>query len=226
MKTLLQAPAIYQLWQNLGGFFNARVASIGEYLNLNPGDYVIDIGCGPGYIVDHLDAGIHYVGFDTDKRYIAYAQKHFGHKGEFYCQPFDDDCAQAYGPADVVMMNGVIHHLDDAAAAATMQSITKVLKPEGTFFAVDGCFREGQSWIARWLLRNDRGRYVRTERGYRDLYRSFFEDVTVIVREDLSHVPYTFVIGICHSAHPAQSRRQRSLVKDAKLRGNTRGISG
>src|SRR5262249_26106496 len=155
-------------------------------LDLEPGNCVIDIGCGPGHIVDRLHTGIHYLGFDTNKRYIEYAQQHFGHKGAFYCRAFDDECAQAYGPADVVMMNGVIHHLDEAVARETMQSVAKVLKPGGTFLAVDPCFREGQSWIAQQLLLNDRGQYIRSEWGYRDLYRRFFEDVTVTIREDLS----------------------------------------
>lgn len=200
MKRLLESPTIYQLFQNLGGFFGARVKCIENYLDLKAGDHIIDIGCGPGYIVDHLPSGIHYLGFDTDARYIAHARRHFGHKGSFYCRPFDDACAKAYGPADVAMMNGVIHHLNDDVAAQILGSIRKALKPSGILFTLDGCFREGQSSITSWLLRNDRGANIRTEQGYRDLYRASFEDVTILIREDVSIFPYTFAIGLSRRA--------------------------
>jgi SAM-dependent methyltransferase len=35
---------------------------------------VLDIGCGPAYIVEYL-RGATYFGFDINSRYIAYAQK-------------------------------------------------------------------------------------------------------------------------------------------------------
>jgi SAM-dependent methyltransferase len=198
VKRFLEAPAVYQSFQKLGGFFGARVKCIEAYLDLKAGDRIMDIGCGPGYIVDHLPSGVEYLGFDTDPRYIAHAQKLFGSKGSFYCQPFDDACAEAHGPADVVMMNGLIHHLDDATAGQVLQTVRMVLKPSGVLFTLDGCFREGQSSIAKWLLRNDRGTFVRTEQGYRDLYRSSFDNVALFVREDVSRVPYTFVVGLLH----------------------------
>jgi SAM-dependent methyltransferase len=196
VKQFLEAPALYQLFQSLGGFFGARVKCINEYLNLKAGDRIIDIGCGPGYIVNHLPSGVHYLGFDTDARYIAHAKKHFGNKGSFFCQPFDESCVDAHGPADVAMMNGLIHHLDDNTAVEVLRTVRKALKPTGILFTLDGCFREGQSIIAKKLLQNDRGTHVRTEQGYRDLFRTSFEDVTLFVREDVSRVPYTFVVGL------------------------------
>lgn len=207
MKRFLEAPAVYQSFQNLGGFFGARVKCIEAYLNLKAGDRIIDIGCGPGYIVDHLPSGIEYVGFDTDPRYIIHAQKLFGSKGSFYCQPFDDASAEAHGPADVVMMNGLIHHLDDATARQVLLTARKVLKPSGVLFTLDGCFRKGQSAIAKWLLQNDRGTFVRTEQGYRDLYGSSFEDVSLFIREDVSLVPYTFIVGLLRPTASAEQGR-------------------
>lgn len=202
MKRLLESPALYQLFQNAGGFFEARVKSIRNYLTLTPGQLVFDIGCGPGYIVDHLPAGIRYIGFDIDRRYIEYARGRFGHKGSFYCCPFDDDCARTYGPADVVMMNGVIHHLDDGTATTILRAVRRALTHRGIFFSLESCFRPGQPWIARWLLKHDRGRFVRTEQGYLDLYRSVFDEVDFVLREDLSRVPYTFSIARCRMLRP------------------------
>jgi hypothetical protein len=72
----------------------------------------------------------------------------------------------------------------------------KSLKPSGVLFTLDGCFRDGQSQVAKWLLRSDRGRFVRTEVGYRRLLGTTFANIRTHIREDLSLIPYTFVIGL------------------------------
>jgi len=89
MKAILSHPALYQAYQNAGGFFGARVKAIADYLALRPGMRVIDIGCGPGHILRHLPDGIEYTGFDIDEAYIAYARRSFGHLGTFHCRHFD-----------------------------------------------------------------------------------------------------------------------------------------
>lgn len=193
---VFQYPLLYQAFQIAGGFFGARVRAIAEYLTIPPNSRVIDVGCGPGFIVDHLPASVEYIGFDVDERYIAYARRHFGRRGIFHCQPFDDVAAAASGPADIVMMNGVIHHLDDMATFAVLRAIQGVLNPSGVLFTLDGCFHDQQSAIARLLIYKDRGRFVRSEVSYRDLLRSVFERAATYIREDLSWVPYTFVVGL------------------------------
>jgi SAM-dependent methyltransferase len=196
VKQLLNAPQVYQKFQEAGGFFGARLTSIHDYLTFEEGQCVIDIGCGPGFLVDHLPTGIRYHGFDIDRTYIDYAQSHFSAKGSFYCGVFDAERAATVGPADIVMMNGLIHHLDQEAALATLRAARRGLKHDGTVFTLDGCFRVGQSPIASWLLRNDRGQFVRDENGYRALLGSVFHKVTIHIREDLSWVPYTFAVGL------------------------------
>src|SRR5438445_7920049 len=113
VKAILRHPALYQAYQNAGGFFGARVKAIADYLTLRPGMRVIDIGCGPGYIVPHLPQGIDYVGFDIDQAYIEHARKSFGHLGKFHCRYFDAATANEFAGADVVMMNGVLHYIED-----------------------------------------------------------------------------------------------------------------
>jgi SAM-dependent methyltransferase len=198
-KEVLRHPQVYQTFQSLGGFFGARVRSIRAYLPLKANNHIIDLGCGPGFIVECLPNGIKYDGFDIDGRYIKYAQEHFGTKGSFHHRWFDEQCAVEFGLADVVMMNGLLHHLDDEDALALLCVVRRALKPAGLLFTLDGCFRDGQSRIARWLLRMDRGRFVRTEDGYSRLLGSAFTSVRTHLREDLSLVPYSFVIGIAHT---------------------------
>jgi SAM-dependent methyltransferase len=196
MKSVLRHPALYQAYQNAGGFFGARVKAIADYLTLRPGSRVIDIGCGPGYILRHLPEDIEYIGFDIDDAYIAYARKSFGHLGTFHCRPFDSAAAKELAGADVVMMNGVLHHISDEDLKATLIDIRNVLGSDGVLFTLDGCYREGQSFIAKWLLDNDRGRFVRDRNGYDTVLRGAFGRVDLAIRDDYSRVPYTFIIGL------------------------------
>jgi Methyltransferase domain len=46
----------------------------------------------------------------------------------------DEQCAAEFGPADVVMMNGLLHHLDDDDALTTLRVVRRVLRPGGPPF--------------------------------------------------------------------------------------------
>lgn len=199
MKQLLKHPVIYQLYQELGGFFGARVKAIREYLEITPGARIIDIGCGPGFIVRHLPAGVQYVGFDIDQRSIDYAAARFGDRGRFHARFFDAATAEDFGPADIVMMNGVMHHIQDTDLTATLRHVKAVLKPGGMLFTLDGAYRPAQPFIDKWLLDNDRGRHVRSAAGYQALLEGVFGEVQMHLRWDLSRVPYTFAIGVAQN---------------------------
>jgi len=114
MKAILDSPMLYHTFQRAIGGFSARVKAINEYLSLKQGQVVVDIGCGPGHIAAHLPRGVDYHGFDIEPQYIEYAKRHFGGVAAFHCRMFDADAARTLGLADVVMMNGVLHHMDDS----------------------------------------------------------------------------------------------------------------
>jgi SAM-dependent methyltransferase len=195
-RNWLEAPALYHAFQRAGGFFQARVKAIRQYAPIERGDRVLDIGCGPGHIVEYLPNGISYFGFDIDSDYITYAQNNFGQEGAFACRHFDADASREFGPANVVMMNGVLHHLSDEEVLNSLSTIRDCLKPDGFLFTLDGCFRDGQHRLARWLLEHDRGKFVRTEAAYRSLLLKIFPKVKTYIREDISWCPHTFIINI------------------------------
>jgi SAM-dependent methyltransferase len=200
VKQFLKHPAIYQLYQEFGGFFAARLLAIRDYLAIAPGARIIDIGCGPGHIVKHLPDGVDYIGLDIDRPSIAYANARFRQRGRFEARFFDADAVRDLGEVDVVMMNGVMHHIDDDDLAVTLAHVKAALRPGGTLFTLDGCYAPGQSRLAKWLLDNDRGIHVREASGYRRLLQSGFDSVDMHVRDDLSRLPYTFAIGVARSA--------------------------
>ncbi|MBL8569780.1 MAG: methyltransferase [Phreatobacter sp.] len=200
LKNALSSPVVYQKFQEIGGFFGARVKAMAEFLTLEPGMRILDIGCGPGNILDHLPKGIHYFGFDVDDRYIRHAQRSFAGRGTFFCRHFDARTVDLVQPVDVALMNGVLHHVTDEELRPLLDAIRASLRPGGLLFTLDGCYVPNQHWFNRWMLDNDRGRFVRDEAGYRRVLQRSFGDVAVHVRETYSRVPYTFAVGISRTA--------------------------
>jgi len=200
MRHLLEAAELYQAFQKAGGFFGARVKAFADYLDFGGVRRVFDIGCGPGHIVEYIPEGIEYVGFDTDSGYIEFANRRFGARGRFVAREFDGTATGEFGRPDVVLMNGVLHHMDDACARQALANAAAALRSDGVLFTLDGCFQEGQNPISRYLLEHDRGKFVRTAPAYRALVETAFPEPQVHVREDLSWVPYTFAIVHARSA--------------------------
>ena len=73
------------------------------------------------------------------------------------------------------------------------------LSAKGRLVTYDGCYVPDQSRIARWLLRNDRGQYVRTRDAYEKLAGSAFARVEPHLRHDMLRIPYTHLILRCSS---------------------------
>ena len=157
---------------------------------------VLDIGCGPGYTLSWFPEPEYY-GFDVSARYIRYAQDRYGDKGHFFCELFEDAALGWLPPADVVLLMGVVHHLDDDETVQLFERIGRAMKPAGRLFTLDGCYREGQSRIASRLMDMDRGRFIRDEARYRALAARVFPTVRTFVREDLFRVPYTSLVMEC-----------------------------
>ena len=194
LRSILERPLVYQSFQLVGGYFGARIKSMRAFLPIEPGARVADIGCGPGFIVERLPTTISYCGFDTDAKYIAYANARFGDKGRFFHRPFDALAARDHGPFDIVMMNGVLHHLNDDEVHQILEIVRPALRAGGRLFTLDGCYVEGQSIAVRLLLGLDRGRHIRTEDGYRKLVACHFSSLEVHVDHRLSWGPYTWIV--------------------------------
>jgi SAM-dependent methyltransferase len=198
LSLVFNLPAGYRLFQRMVGAESARKTNLAEYVKPAPGEKILDIGCGPADILDHLPA-VNYTGLDISQEYIDSAKKRFGgSRGRFYC----GDVALAtiegeQGSFDLVLATGVIHHLDDAQAAKLFTLARRLLGPHGRLVTFDGCLVPQQSKIARWLLARDRGKFVRTREEYMRLASASFSKVEPHLRHDLLRLPYTHLIMRC-----------------------------
>ena len=137
------------------------------------------------------------MGIDSSEEYIAAARRRYGVLGHFERLSIGTDRLDQLGKFDVVMANGVLHHLDDSAVNDMFDAARSVLADGGRVVTLDGCYTSDQSSIARYLLSRDRGRFVRNNKEYERLARVHFRQVISHLRHDLMRVPYTLIILEC-----------------------------
>ncbi len=194
---LLQFSGAYRLLGKLAvSRTDARHAYARQYLDVRPGQRVLDLGCGPADILSVLP-DCDYVGIDSEPRYIDSARARYGGRGTFRCMRIEDFVVQQPRSFDLVMANGVLHHLDDAQAGAMLGLAAAAMKEGARTVTLDGCREPGQSIIARTLLRLDRGQFIRDRTGYLQLAQAHFGHVQSEIRHDLLSFPYTLVIMTC-----------------------------
>jgi len=196
ITSVLSHPNLYLFYQSLVGGIGARRKCVLQYVRPVPKLVVLDIGCGPAYMLPWFPKPQYY-GFDVSEPYIRYAQHRYGERGHFFCQLFEDAALEWLPPVDVVLLMGLIHHLDDDETVQLLGRVKRAMKPEGRLFTLDGCYRPGQSRIARHFLDSDRGRFVRDEQAYLALAGRVFSNVHSSVREDFFRIPYTTIVMEC-----------------------------
>ena len=197
LSQILGFPAGYRLFRwTVGGDFSTKTY-LAEFVRPVAGEKVLDIGCGPGDILNYLPA-VNYTGLDISPEYINAAEKRFGSKGRFCCGDVGLATIEGeHGTFDLVMAIGVVHHLDDAQAAKLFELARRALRPTGRLVTYDGCYVPQQSGIARWLLSKDRGKFVRPREEYLRLAAAHFSKVEPHLRNDLLRIPYTHLIMRC-----------------------------
>jgi SAM-dependent methyltransferase len=197
---LLSSPWIYRAYQRVIGARTLHRAVV-ALLDVEPGSRVLDIGCGPADLLDHL-GDVEYTGFDVSDRYIRHARRRFGTRGSFRVADVTEVDSNALGTFDVVIAHGIVHHVSDEAADRIFDVASDALTPTGRFVTVDGCFEDGQSRLARFFVSRDRGRMIRRPDQYQALAERSFGDVEVQLHRSLLRIPYTLAILRCERPLP------------------------
>jgi SAM-dependent methyltransferase len=195
-RNILALPEVYGFFNNLVSG-DAQAVLVRDFVRAKKGDRVLDIGCGPGRILDHLPEGINYLGADMSERYIAYARKKYDGRGEFVCQRVDKEAFKDKKGFDIVLARGLIHHINDDEAADLFNIAHFVLRAGGRFITFDGCYVDGQSPIAKFLLSHDRGKYVRDRASYEKIAARKFSDIKVTISHTMMRIPATAIIMEC-----------------------------
>ena len=198
LHRLLNRAGVYDALQGLLLRGESRVRYVRDYVRPFPGCRILDIGCGPGSILAHLPGTIgSYIGYDMNPAYIEAARSRWGNRGTFHCQRVEPGMLPAGEAFDIVLANGIVHHLDDAEARQLFDVAWRALRSGGSLVTYDNVYLENQHWFARWLIARDRGRAVRTQGGYEALARGRFSKVESVILHDTLRVPYTILVMRC-----------------------------
>src|SRR5687767_15193431 len=115
MLSLLSHPSVYVWSQSLLGGTRARLIALTEFRTTNSPLRILDIGCGPGYLSQYFPTS-EYLGFDINAKYVQYANRTYGPRAKFFCQEISRSVVDELGSFDLVIMGGLIHHLNDSEA--------------------------------------------------------------------------------------------------------------
>ena len=128
-QLILGNPIVYWSYQKLVGGDRARRLFIKNQVRPVPGQKILDIGCGPGNILDYLPK-MDYYGFDVDQDYIDAANKKYGDRGTFICSNANTFKVSEPNSFDLVIATGVIHHLNDSDSKRLFEIAAEALKPK------------------------------------------------------------------------------------------------
>jgi cyclopropane fatty-acyl-phospholipid synthase-like methyltransferase len=198
-RRVLESPFVYSAYRALVTGQKEHRVFAEEYVRARPGHRILDVGCGPADLLSDLPEGVDYTGFDTSASYVAEAERRFGHRARFLHRHVDRAVVDELGPGsfDRVIAHGLLHHLNDDEVVEFFQLARHALCANGHLVTLDGCFVAGQSRAARFLLEQDRGRFVRNQAGYVALAERVFGQVRAHIRHDLYRIPYTLILLEC-----------------------------
>lgn len=197
VRAVLSLPAAYNAFQNLLGARRVRKELCERYISAKPGDVLVDVGCGPAEILDHVDASVQYHGYDLSKPYIEAAIQRYGNRGQFHCADITLVPSDDIPPCDVAIAIGLLHHLDDDGVERLFACLHGRMRPGGRLITFDPAYWSGQHRVARFMISKDRGQNVRWGEQYGALAARIFREVTVNRRDDLLNIPYSHAILEC-----------------------------
>lgn len=193
---------LFRFFQYLVGGDRPRKWIAKYFWKCAAGDKIVDMGCGTGNALDYLPKSVQYVGFDLSKEYIRVAQNRIDQNAQFLvgtASDFIKEPPHFMMGADVVLCNGLLHHLGDDEALEVLRLAKKIMKPSGRLFCVEATFLIRQTRLSKWIVSKDRGMNVRSEQEWKNLVHQIFNSFSTSIATGLIRIPYTHIFIECRN---------------------------
>lgn len=158
MQAWLNHPTLFNAWRGLLDGNRAEMQSLlREVLDLQPGEWLLDVCCGTG---DYAAiANSQYVGLDLNPHFIAFARRRYaGSNGKTFIVA--DATLDNFAPKsfDKALFINALHHFPDDLALRILRQVSRLTKSRVVI--VDLMPDPGHP-LRRLLVPLDRGDYVR-----------------------------------------------------------------
>jgi SAM-dependent methyltransferase len=130
------------------------------------GAAVLSVGCGPGSDTS-LFQGADYTGVDINPRYIASARKQHPALRVLVA---DVETMRLSEQFDVILINSLLHHLDDGKVAVVLRNLAGMLKPGGIVIVQEPLTPDPGEWYHQLMQRLDRGKFFRSFHDWQRLF--------------------------------------------------------
>ena len=160
IHSILEYPIFYNFVQKLFSHKKSRLRWI-ELFEENRNGIILDVGCGPGNQSIHFKDSKAYVGLDVSEVYINKARQLYGDFGDFYTMSATEIDKLPRSDFDLIILNGVIHHLSDDEVSEFLKKVSTKMSKNGVIVTSDATFIRGR-FIANFIMSHDRGSHVRT----------------------------------------------------------------
>lgn len=168
---LTRFPFIYKAWQTI--FSRQKVGPLLVDLQFQRANRILDVGCGPG-----TNAGLFldrdYIGVDCDQTYVETAKQKYGNR--FILADAVKYSFVQNGVFDLILINSLLHHLDENEAHGVLANVREVMGPGSTVHILD-LVLPLEIGLPRFLSKIDRGGHPRSLSHWRTLFLKYFNEI-------------------------------------------------
>lgn len=196
IATLLRVPFMYRLSQLLFGGRSIKKHVFNNYWSSYPGMRILDVGCGPAQDRDLLGVDVFWTGLETSEQYVRSVNRSLRRNDSIFQGDVSTLLDLKITSFDVVLLSGVLHHLNDDLVKTLLSDCTKVLVPNGKIFMIDPVRMPGTSKLEEYLINSDRGKFVRSNKEYDQLIPHAFSQKSIEVVNNVGFLPQSTRVAI------------------------------
>ena len=194
VRRVLDLPGGFDAYQRVVGASRSKRTFMETFVRLRSGERVLDIGCGTGALCEYVPPGVFYLGVDVDEDYVEAARARYSPRCEFVCADAAGFRAEEHGRFDVAIAYGVLHHLDEHQAGEIIRMARAAVGRSGRVAVCEPVRTPDQGRLEAFIMRHDRGKFIRTKDEYVRLVAESFGQVDAEVVERTYRIPFTVAV--------------------------------
>jgi ubiquinone/menaquinone biosynthesis C-methylase UbiE len=169
-ERILESSIGYSIWS--APLSVPKMAAIRDILNKTKKTQgrVLDVGCGPGSNAVIFAGNYDYVGIDYNAQYIETATKKYPNMTFKVADA--TKLALTGNTFDIVLINSLMHHIDDAGCHKLMQDLKPLLNKDAIIIIQEPLIPEKNQHFMRLMMQQDRGDYFRTLEQWNSIFQA------------------------------------------------------